>query len=35
MVKKICHQIHSNFIYATNYYPQECESGERLLDIKV
>jgi hypothetical protein len=35
MVRKICTQIHSEFIYATNYYPQQRESGEQPPDIKV
>jgi hypothetical protein len=35
MVRKICTQIHLEFIYTTNYYPHECESGERSPDIKV
>jgi hypothetical protein len=35
MVRKTCTQIHSEFIYATNYCPQQCESGERPQDIKV
>jgi hypothetical protein len=35
MVRKICTEIHSKFIYATNYYPQERESIERPPYIKV
>jgi hypothetical protein len=28
-------KIHAKYIYATNSYSQECESGERSLDVKV
>jgi hypothetical protein len=35
MVSKICTKIHSEFIYATKYYPHEHESGERSPNIKV
>jgi hypothetical protein len=35
MVRKIITKIHSKYIYATNSYPQESESGERLSDVKV
>jgi hypothetical protein len=35
MVSKICMKIHSEFIYATKYYPHEHESGERSPNIKV
>ena len=35
MVRKLCTKLHSEYIYATNSYPQERESGERPPDIKV
>jgi hypothetical protein len=34
MVRKICTQIYSEFIYATKYYPQQCESGEDRQILK-
>ena len=33
MVRKICRILHLEFIYGTNSYPQERESGVRPLDI--
>jgi hypothetical protein len=30
-----CMVRNSEFIYATNYYPQQCESGERPPDMKM
>jgi hypothetical protein len=35
MVRKIVTKKHSKYIYATNSYPQECESGERSPNVKV
>jgi hypothetical protein len=34
-VRKICMKIHSEYIYATNSYPQKCETGEWPPDVKV
>jgi hypothetical protein len=35
IVRKIIMKIDSEYNYTTNSYPQECESGEWLSDVKV